>query len=89
MDGVGVLTRLDACEAVAREVESLGRRSLAVACHVGRWADLDALADRAYERSGKVDVLVNNAGSKAALNAINVAFAQEFAPNVRFNVISA
>ena len=28
------------------------------------------------------------AGSKAALNAISVAFAQEFAPKVRFNVIS-
>jgi NAD(P)-dependent dehydrogenase (short-subunit alcohol dehydrogenase family) len=54
--------KLDACRAVASEVESLGRRALAVACHVGEWAQCDALADAAYERFGRVDVLVNNAG---------------------------
>ncbi|XVQ14739.1 SDR family NAD(P)-dependent oxidoreductase [Spirillospora sp. CA-255316] len=146
--------KFDACAAVAKEVEALGRKALPVACHVGRWDELDALAERSYERFGKIDVLVNNAGmspvapssvetseelfdkvvgvnfkgpfrlsavvaermaagdggsvisvsstgalrpspnfgpyagSKAALNAISVAFAQEFAPKVRFNVIS-
>ncbi|HEY6532169.1 MAG TPA: SDR family oxidoreductase [Acidimicrobiales bacterium] len=146
--------KLDACESVAREVEALGRAALPVACHVGRWDELDALADAAYDRFGHVDVLVNNAGlsplapssletseelfdkvvavnfkgpfrlsatvatrmrdagggsvinvsstgalrpapnfgpyagSKAALNAFTVAMAQEFAPTVRFNVIS-
>jgi NAD(P)-dependent dehydrogenase (short-subunit alcohol dehydrogenase family) len=54
--------KLDACEAVAREVEALGRRALPVAAHVGRWDDNDALAARAYEQFGRVDVLVNNAG---------------------------
>lgn len=52
----------EACDAVAREIEALGRRALAHACHVGRWADLDALVEAAYERFGKVDILVNNAG---------------------------
>ncbi|MDQ1372892.1 MAG: hypothetical protein QOJ09_230 [Actinomycetota bacterium] len=54
--------KLDACEAVAREVEELGRAALPVACHVGRWDDLDGLVDAAYDRFGNVDVLVNNAG---------------------------
>ena len=54
--------KLDACQAVAREVEGLGRQALAVACHVGRWAECDGLADAAYARFGKVDVLINNAG---------------------------
>src|SRR5437867_4771269 len=55
--------KVDACEEVAREVRrDTGRRALAVACHVGRWADLDALADAAYGEFGRVDVLVNNAG---------------------------
>jgi NAD(P)-dependent dehydrogenase (short-subunit alcohol dehydrogenase family) len=54
--------KLESCKAVAAEVESLGRRALAVACHVGEWAQCDALADAAYERFGRVDVLVNNAG---------------------------
>ena len=54
--------KLDACEAVAREVEALGRRALPVAAHVGKWDDNDALAARAYERFGRIDILVNNAG---------------------------
>ena len=54
--------KLDACEAVAREVEALGRRALPVAAHVGNWNDNDMLAARAYDHFGRVDVLVNNAG---------------------------
>jgi NAD(P)-dependent dehydrogenase (short-subunit alcohol dehydrogenase family) len=53
----------DACEAVAAQVrEETGRRALARGCHVGRWDELDALADAAYDEFGRVDVLVNNAG---------------------------
>ncbi|MFF0818745.1 SDR family NAD(P)-dependent oxidoreductase [Rhodococcus sp. NPDC003318] len=54
--------KADACEEVAREVESLGRKALAVGCHVGKWDEIDALVEKAYEVFGKVDVLVNNAG---------------------------
>jgi NAD(P)-dependent dehydrogenase (short-subunit alcohol dehydrogenase family) len=54
--------KLDACEAVVREVEALGRKALAVACHVGHWEECDRLADAAYAHFGKVDVLINNAG---------------------------
>src|SRR6201996_7994785 len=54
--------KLEACEAVAREVEALGRRALPVAAHVGNWSDNDMLAARAYEQFGRVDILVNNAG---------------------------
>jgi NAD(P)-dependent dehydrogenase (short-subunit alcohol dehydrogenase family) len=55
--------KLDACEALAAEVEAeFGRSALPVACHVGHWDQVGALADAAYERFGRVDVLVNNAG---------------------------
>jgi len=54
--------KIEACQAVAREVEALGRRALAIATHVGKWSDNDRLAAAAYERFGRVDVLVNNAG---------------------------
>ncbi|NWG52146.1 MAG: glucose 1-dehydrogenase [Hydrogenophilaceae bacterium] len=146
--------KLDACQQVAREIEAMGRRATAIAAHVGRWDDLDRLADEAYRAFGRVDILVNNAGmsplapssvetsetlfdkvvgvnfkgpfrltalvgarmaagdggsiinissigalkpnpsvtpyagAKAALNAISLAFAQEFAPKVRVNVVS-
>jgi len=52
----------EACERVAAELRERGRRALGHPCHVGRWAEVDALADAAYEAFGRVDVLVNNAG---------------------------
>ncbi|HVV10521.1 SDR family oxidoreductase [Amycolatopsis sp.] len=54
--------KLDGCRAVADEVGALGRKALPVACHVGHWDEIDALADAAYGAFGKVDILVNNAG---------------------------
>src|SRR5690606_26389868 len=54
---------LDACEELAAVVrEETGRRALAVACHVGRWADLTALDSAVAAEFGRVDILVNNAG---------------------------
>ena len=54
--------KLEACEAVAREVEALGRSALAQACHVGHWGEVETLAEAAYGHFGRMDVLVNNAG---------------------------
>jgi NAD(P)-dependent dehydrogenase (short-subunit alcohol dehydrogenase family) len=61
-DVVVASRKLDACKAVASEVERLGRRAMAVAAHVGNWSDNDRLADAAYSHFGRVDILVNNAG---------------------------
>ncbi len=54
--------KLENCQAVAAEVEALGRQALAHACHVGHWEELDELVNAAYARFGRVDVLINNAG---------------------------
>jgi NAD(P)-dependent dehydrogenase (short-subunit alcohol dehydrogenase family) len=55
--------KLEDCERAAEEVErDTGRRVLALACHVGRWDEVDELVERAYSDMGRVDVLVNNAG---------------------------
>jgi len=55
--------KADACEAAAAEVAaSTGRQALGVGFHAGRWDDADRLADLVYERFGRCDVLVNNAG---------------------------
>ena len=65
-DVIVVSRKLDACEAVAREVEALGRRALAISCHLGRWAEIDAMVGQAYAAFGRIDILVNNAGMSPA-----------------------
>lgn len=146
--------KLDACEEVAAQVRTMGRRALAIAAHVGKWEDLERLVETVYGELGRVDVLINNAGlspvapslaevsealfdkisdvnfkgpfrlatlvgsrmaaggggsiinissvgallpspyfgpyagAKAALNAVSIALAKEYAPKVRVNVIS-
>jgi NAD(P)-dependent dehydrogenase (short-subunit alcohol dehydrogenase family) len=50
------------CEAVAKEVEKMGRKALAVGAHVGQWDGLGKLTEAAYGKFGKVDILINNAG---------------------------
>ena len=55
--------KLDACEEAAAHItDSTGAQALPVACHVGKWADCDRLAETVYEAFGRCDVLVNNAG---------------------------
>ncbi|KMO73615.1 Gluconate 5-dehydrogenase [Mycolicibacterium chubuense] len=55
--------KYDACVATAEEIAAeTGRAALPYAVHVGRWNELDGLVDAAYDRFGRVDVLVNNAG---------------------------
>ena len=61
-DVVVTSRKADNCEAVAEEVRAFGVRALPYGCHVGRWDELDGLADAAYAAFGKVDILVNNAG---------------------------
>ncbi len=54
---------LESCEETAREVETAtGRRAIPYACHIGRWSELDGLAEAAWSQLGGVDILVNNAG---------------------------
>jgi NAD(P)-dependent dehydrogenase (short-subunit alcohol dehydrogenase family) len=47
--------------ATAHEIESLGRRSLAVQCDVSEVSDVDRLFEEVDKAFGRVDILVNNA----------------------------
>lgn len=53
----------DACDQAAELINrETGQECLGVACHVGDWEACDALVASCYERFGRIDVLVNNAG---------------------------
>src|SRR5271168_4323168 len=58
-DVIIVSRKLENCQLVANEIARMGRRSLALGCHVGRWDQIDAMVDAAYATFGKVDILVN------------------------------
>jgi NAD(P)-dependent dehydrogenase (short-subunit alcohol dehydrogenase family) len=49
-------------DSTAAEIEALGRRALSVVTDVTREEQVNALAARALEVLGRIDVLVNNAG---------------------------
>jgi NAD(P)-dependent dehydrogenase (short-subunit alcohol dehydrogenase family) len=54
---------MDNCVSTAKEIEAeTGRSAMPYQVHVGRWDQLDGLAEATYERFGKVDTLINNAG---------------------------
>jgi NAD(P)-dependent dehydrogenase (short-subunit alcohol dehydrogenase family) len=64
--------KADACASVAASVAaSYGVATLGHAVHVGRWDDLEPLVDAAYDRFGRVDVLVNNAGMSPLYDSVN------------------
>lgn len=58
--------RLERAEAVAKEVEALGCRALAIAADVTDRDAVNEMVGRATAELGTVDVLVNNAGNMGA-----------------------
>ena len=55
--------KLPDLERVAGEVNKLGKKSLAVAAHLGRMDQLQPLVDKVVAEFGRIDILVNNAGT--------------------------
>jgi NAD(P)-dependent dehydrogenase (short-subunit alcohol dehydrogenase family) len=59
--------RIESCEAVAAAIRKMGRRSMAIAAHAGKWTENDRLVEAVYEHFGRIDILVNNAGMSPAV----------------------
>ena len=52
----------DGAELTVKQIESLGRRAIAVGGHVGRSRDVDHMFTDTLDELGRLDILVNNAG---------------------------
>ncbi len=55
--------KLAGCEEVAAEVQAMGRQALAVSAPAGQKESPDALLEASYQRFGRLDILINNAGT--------------------------
>lgn len=73
-------------EAVAREIEALGRRAWAFEADLADEASIDALADRVLAATGRLHILVNNAAVAWAAPTLDYPLSgwdKTFAVNVR------
>ena len=79
--------KLDACEAAAEQVRaSTGRQAVAIACHVGRWGDCDRLIAETLARTGRLDVLVNNAGMSPLYDSLDAVSEELFDKTLAVNL---
>jgi NAD(P)-dependent dehydrogenase (short-subunit alcohol dehydrogenase family) len=87
IDVVIASRKLAACEAVAKEVELLGRKAFACSIHADRTDELDQLLDATWNRFGRLDVLVNNAATNPAagplVDATGALFDKVYGVNVK------
>jgi NAD(P)-dependent dehydrogenase (short-subunit alcohol dehydrogenase family) len=61
--------KLPDLEEVAKEIKGLGRRSMAVATHVGRLEEIKNLVPKVKDELGRIDILVNNAGTNPTMDS--------------------
>ena len=62
--------KIDELEKVADKIRAEGRKSLAVAAHIGRIDQLQSLVDQVVAEFGRIDILVNNAGTNPSVSSL-------------------
>lgn len=78
--------KFDNCESVARAIEAAtGREAMPYALHVGHWDEIGAFVEAVYERFGRVDVLINNAGMSPIYESLTGVSEQLFDSVVNLN----
>jgi NAD(P)-dependent dehydrogenase (short-subunit alcohol dehydrogenase family) len=79
--------KYETCVATAEEITAAtGRAAFPYRVHVGRWDELDGLVDAAYDRFGRVDVLVNNAGMSPLYESLSSVTEKLFDAVVNLNL---
>ena len=57
-------------ELVATDIRSLGRKAMPVAAHIGRLEQIKSLVQTVHKEFGRIDILVNGAGTSPALSGM-------------------
>jgi NAD(P)-dependent dehydrogenase (short-subunit alcohol dehydrogenase family) len=73
-------------EATVKEIEGLGRKAMAVTADLTSAAAMKDMVDQVMEEFGKIDILVNVAGTNARFSAEEMP-PEEFERVVRFNTV--
>jgi 3-oxoacyl-[acyl-carrier protein] reductase len=76
-------------EATAREIEELGRRSLALKCDVTDAGQVETAVSRTVEELGSVDILVNNAGTLDHVGQVENQVPELWERDLRVNLTGA
>ena len=77
----------EACDAAALQIaSSTGANTFGIGCHVGHWDECDRLVERVYGELGRVDVLVNNAGSSPPYPSLDAVSEELFDKVVAVNL---
>jgi 3-oxoacyl-[acyl-carrier protein] reductase len=74
-------------EAVASEIQDLGRRALAIVCDVCCLQDTQRLVEQTVAEWGRIDILFNNAGGGAERNPVGADDPQNWAAVVQLNLL--
>ena len=81
--------KLDACEAVVKQIQANGGEAFAHACNIGRKEDLQALVNATIQKWGGIDILVCNAAVNPyfgpSINMSDDAYDKVMNSNVRSN----
>lgn len=59
-------------EVAAKIKETYGVETIAVACDITDTAKVEAMVDEVYEKFGRIDILINNAGTGAVAPAVDI-----------------
>jgi NAD(P)-dependent dehydrogenase (short-subunit alcohol dehydrogenase family) len=82
--------KVEACEAVVREIAAKGGDAVAIACNISRKNEVEALVEQSQRRFGRIDILVCNAAVNPVYGPLreltDEAFDKVMATNVKSNL---
>lgn len=81
--------RAEACDTVLGRIAATGGMAEGFACDASRYEEVHALVDAVVARFGRLDIIVNNAGTMDPLGLVDACDPQSWADAVMLNLVGA